>query len=198
MKFPFPTRHLQHVGVLFRPWIRGLRPIVAMAWLSLGLGAANGQETSSPVELPTFEMKDQFGKEHRIEFPRPRPVLLLVGDRHGAEEVDRWIPVLKRHWGERADIVGIAVVRGIPRLFHSRVAESVRRSRTQPVLLDFEGTVTTPLEYVRRRPNVYVIAPGGRMEAHVVGVPDEATLGPIRKALAGLGISDGASSSGRD
>ncbi|MBX3747886.1 MAG: hypothetical protein KF833_21475 [Verrucomicrobiae bacterium] len=97
--------------------------------------------------------------------------------------MESWIPTLKQHWGDRADIVGVAALRGIPRMFQSRIAESVRRTQPRPVLLDFDGTVTGQLEYTRRQANVYIVDAQGRLRAHVSGPPTAEAIGVLHAAF---------------
>ena len=156
------------------------------AWLVLlllGVPVVPAAHADEPRVLRSFELPDQFGQRHAVTFPRERPVLLLVGDRKGSEEVDGWIEPLKSRWGQVADIVGVADVDGVPRLFRGRLADSIRKSRPKPVMLDFDGTITKALACRGKTANVFVLDRTGRVLASVTGVAGEPGFGMLRDAL---------------
>ncbi len=135
-----------------------------------GPTSARAAESSPrPHTLASFELPDQFGTRHTFSFPRERPLLLLVGDRRGSEDIDAWVAPLKARWSHVADIHGIADVQAVPRFLKQRVTEAIRKNRPKPLLLDFEGTVTRQLPFERKAANVFVIDPAGRVLAHVHG-----------------------------
>lgn len=134
-------------------------------------------------QLTSFALPDQFGKVHALDFPRSRPLLLVVGDRRGVAQVDSWIPSLRQHWGDQTDIVGVADVHGIPRLFRDRIADAIRKSHPRPVLLDFEGDLVEPLQCTAREANVFVIDPKGFPIARVTGPTNDTNLATLRAAL---------------
>lgn len=150
------------------------------------LARAAHAERSQPANhtrLASFELADQFGRSHRIEFPRSRPLLLLVSDRKGSAEVDDWIPPLKKHWGTVADIAGIADVHGIPSFLRDRIRTAIRENRKSPVMLDFEGEITRQLDCADRKANVFLFDPSGKLAAVVTGRPDDSKLATIRAAI---------------
>ncbi len=136
----------------------------------LGLVTASGAapRPESP-RIESFQLADQFGTQHTIRFPRTRPLLLLVGDRRGSEEIDAWINPLKQRWKDVADIQGIADVQAVPRFLRGRITDAIRKSRTQPLLLDFEGKVTGGLPCEKKAANIFAISKDGRLLAHVSG-----------------------------
>ncbi|MGE3309601.1 MAG: hypothetical protein AB7O66_06490 [Limisphaerales bacterium] len=151
--------------------------------------ASAGQPPRTHVRIDSFHLTDQFGAEHRMEFPRSRPLLLLVGDRKGSEEIDPWIEPLKARWGNVCDIVGVADVDGVPRFLRGRITEAIRESRAKPLLLDFEGKVTRRLPCEKKTANVFAIDPTGLMTAHVSGPYPHGTnrlrmLSTLERALA--------------
>lgn len=161
-------------------------------WLGLGIlpiraGAASPK--AGPARLESFELTDQFGHRHAVRFPTARPLLLVIGDRRGSEEIDPWIAPLKQRWGATTDIHGIADVRAVPRFLKQRVTEAIRRARPRPLMLDFEGTVTGKLPCTSKSANVFAIGADGRILAHVHGPfpaadPTDPKLDLLAKALA--------------
>jgi hypothetical protein len=148
----------------------GTAALLALPIPTPGPTSAHAAESSlQPHTLASFELPDQFGTRHAFSFPRERPLLLLVGDRRGSEDIDAWVAPLKARWSHVADIHGIADVQAVPRFLKQRVTEAIRKSRPKPLLLDFEGSVTRQLPFERKAANVFVIDPTGRVLAHVHG-----------------------------
>lgn len=164
---------------------------LAAACLLAGASAPQSRAATPPpavapaetIRIPSFRLPDQFGTEHAFEFPRTKPVLLLIGDRKGSEEVDAWITPLKERWGTVADIAGIADVSAAPRFLRSRITEGIRRQRSRPLMLDFEGKVTDPLRCTAKTANLLVLDPRGRVTARVTGTPDPVRLARVHAAL---------------
>lgn len=154
--------------------------VVLGALFVLGGRLSGADETHC---LRSFDLADQFGTRHSVRFPRERSILLLVGDRKGAEEVDGWIEPLKARWGKIADILGVADVNGVPRFVRGRLTDSIRKSRPKPVMLDFEGVVTKVLSCRAKTANVFVVDPSGRVVARVTGPTSEAGLSTLGAAL---------------
>lgn len=146
-------------------------------------GAAADSHTDKKVQLTSFELADQFGDSHRYEFPRQKPLVLLIGDRKGSEEIDGWIPPLKEHFGAKADIAGIADVRSVPRFLRDRITAAIKKSRPIPVMLDYEGTVTDHLPCERKVANVFVLGPRGELIQAVAGAVNQARLETLRTAI---------------
>lgn len=146
---------------------------LAICLVLLGLASTPDSPGAAPTaaihQIASFQLPDQFGTNHTVRFPRTRPLLLLVGDRRGSEEIDAWIEPLKQRWKDVADIHGIADVQAVPRFLRGRVTEAIRRSRPKPLLLDFEGRVTGGLPCEKKAANVFAVGRDGRLLGHVSG-----------------------------
>jgi hypothetical protein len=160
-----------------------MRVAAILAAIALPLYAGPNPE---PDRLRSFQLPDQFGTRHHLEFPRKTPLLLLVGDRKGSEEVDAWIPPLKERWAAVADIAGIADVSAAPRFLRNRILEGIRAQRPRPLMLDFDGQVTDPLRLASKTANVLVVDASGRIVARITGKPDTARLAQVGAALTPL------------
>jgi hypothetical protein len=147
------------------------------------LPASAAEAKPGEIHLSTFELSDQFGKLHTIAFPRPRPLLLLVADRRGVDEIDGWITCLKSRWETTADILGIADVNGVPRMFRQRMSDAIRKSRSRPVMLDFDANVTGLLPCRSRTANLFVVDRSGVVVTTIAGSTNLARLNAVRDAL---------------
>lgn len=169
-------------------WVRMLLIVLTLASFLHSLASlAADPAASNPAKaqrLASFQLPDQFGTNHTFAFPRSRPLLLLVGDRRGSEEIDPWIEPLKKRWKENADIAGLADVQGAPRFLRGRITEAIRKSRSKPLLLDFEGKVSETLPLKKKTANIFLIGPDGTLLVHVAGpYPSEPDSDPRLKAL---------------
>lgn len=136
--------------------------------------------------LDSFRIADQFGKTNHVQFPTSRPVLLLLGDRRGSEQVDAWIPVLREHWGKSAEILGIADVSSVPRFLRSRVTEAIRKARSQSVLLDYDGVISDHLKPVSKVANLFLLDRTGQLRLHLSGEFDTAKQSRIAEFIGTL------------
>lgn len=159
------ARHLRH-----------LLPALAALWFGLAHAA-------DPLpRLRPFAIADQFGHTNRVVFPAPRPILLLMGDRRGYEQVDTWIPLLKDKWASDLEIVGLADVSAAPWFVRSRIIEGIRKKYSQPLLLDFEGALSRQLKGTPKLANVFLVHTNGQVLAHVAGLPEKESLEVLRRA----------------
>lgn len=169
-------------------WLRTLAVTLALTacFKPLSTPAADppAARPAAVQRLASFHLPDQFGTNHAYTFPRTRPLLLLVGDRRGSEEIDPWIEPLKKRWKQKADIVGLADVQGAPRFLRGRITEGIRKSRSKSLLLDFDGKVTDTLPLKKKTANIFLIAPDGALLAHVAGpYPSQPESDPRLKTL---------------
>ena len=162
------------------PWRLALGLALLLGFTIARPTASRGADTN---HLAAFVLQDQFGTNHTVSFPRARPLILLLGDRRGSEEVDAWIAPLKQRWDGVADLLGIADVSAAPRFLRNRIREALRKQRPHPLMLDFDGSVTDPLHCLPKTANLLVVAPDGRIVARESGPPDDSKFLRIGKAL---------------
>lgn len=167
--------------------LRGFSKRLVVPSVSLGVAllvaAAPDTPRAPDRPLESFALADQFGKTHEVHFPRTRPLLLLVGDRKGSEQIDAWVPVLKEHLGTRADILGLADVGGVPKFFRDRLTRAIQQKHQAPVLLDFERTVTHQLPCTKDTANLFVVDATGNLRASASGT---ATTNNLAKVIAAV------------
>lgn len=181
---PTATSNLRPRPAPARAPLAAMLLVLAHAFpVAMAASEEGGKGTALGPALKTFQLRDQFGTNHHQAFPRSRPLLLLVGDRKGVEEVDAWLEPLKERWGTTTDIVGIADVRAVPRFLRDRITGAIAKARPKPVMLDFDGTVLDGLTCARRTANLFVVHSNGTLVATVTGLPTPERLGAIDAAL---------------
>ena len=136
-----------------------------------------------PDDLPPlvpFRLLDQFNEPRLIDFPAARPVVLAVGDRDGSPQLDAWTLPLFERFGDRIDIIGIALVTGIEPVFRSFVRAVIKQQRPDsPVLLDWTGDVTKPLDCESGCANLYIVRPDGMVRMRALGAATPPALHAI-------------------
>lgn len=126
--------------------------------------------------LAPFSLKDQYGTLHSISFPRTNLTVLTVADRAGSVQVDSWIIPLKKHYGQRITIIGVADVDKIARPFRGLVRARFKKEWSYPLLLDWEGEISKSLGCGKNQVNLFAIHTNGVILWHGSGFANEGTL----------------------
>lgn len=134
----------------------------------------------------TFELKDQYGKVHRIGGGSDLPIIITIADRKSAENVRAWVEPLDRQYPGGLQFVAIASVSEIPWLWHSYTKAQFRRHFDRPILLDWEGEVTRRLGFQSGRLRLLVFTPDGAFVVHAEGKATPNRLEMLRRRLAPL------------
>jgi hypothetical protein len=129
---------------------RGRGPVAvatAAATVLCSWAAGMGSELKSGGQpLKEWRLRDQFAKEHHGVFPGRGPVVLVVGDRKSSGQIEPWMRFIAPRVGERAEIVGVADLRGMPHFLEGMVRMGLRSGVPKwPVLMDLDGTIALPL-----------------------------------------------------
>lgn len=125
---------------------------------------APGVLAQEGVSAPAFELEDQYGKRHRVEFPGEKVSVIAFADRAGSSQLEGWIRPLYERYRDAIAIHGVAKVAGVPRLARALLRRIFRRHLEYPVMMDWTGTVSTSYEYEKRVANVIVLSPAGQRE----------------------------------
>jgi len=164
---------------------------------SLNPGTAEGKVTPSGVycperavvkaaTAPVFKLKDQFKKEHRYDFPRPRASVLILADYVGSEQLEDWVRPLYARYQDRVALDGVADLSKVPRFARGMVRAFFRGQLDYPVMLDWSGEVTTRYRYQPGEANLFVIDPTGRIVLKVIGGVSPTKLQRVFTALGSL------------
>lgn len=124
---------------------------------------------STLADVRSFTLPDQFGTDHSITFPLDRPMVLLIADRGGSEQLDEWLVPLSEHYADALHIQGIAQLSAVPRLFRPMVRALFRQDDAAPVLLDWTGEIADRFGARAEVANVYLLAPNGELLHQVSG-----------------------------
>lgn len=134
------------------------------------LAAAVTAQPERIVEvIPDIHLRDQFGAEHHIRFPRTNALILTVADHKGSKQMDTWTKPLQKRYGSEVAIEGLADLGKVPGFLRGRVEKGFRRDFPRPLLLDWSGNVAKLLQCEKDAANVFVVDASGRILAHAAG-----------------------------
>ena len=143
------------------------RHILCMAMLlTLGLAHSFSSDEAKVGELaPDFWLKDQWEEFFKLSNLRGQVVLLVYGDRGGAQFNGNWAKAVREKYNsggnERVKIVPIANLSAVPRPFRGYAKGKFQvvneGTRARPVLLDWEGGVAKLYGFQEGVSNVYLI-----------------------------------------
>ena len=164
--------------------------VMAFGFGAIGFDAraeeSDAPPNPSPERVPSFQLRDQFNNEHRVEFPRDRPTVLALADRKGSDQLEGWLEPLGDEFGETVHFDGVADVRGVPSLLRWGVRQIFRRGTKEPVMLDWEDAVCTSLAFEKEVANVLVLDQKGHIVLRVHGEANAEELERVRAAIVEL------------
>lgn len=146
--------------------------VIVMVWVAAALGA--GAPTAEGMD--GFSLPDQFGRLHRVAFPKARISVVTLADRAGSEQIEGWIRPLYERYCDGIDIHGVAKVEGVPAPLKPLLCAMFRRSFTFPILMDWTGAVSRAFGHEARVANVVVLSPAGHVVYRFNGRAEPAEL----------------------
>ena len=141
-----------------------------------------------PAAVVGFTGKDQSGADFRSVAPFAKPLLVTLADQRGATQTEGWISPLRERFGDGISFLAVADVSAAPTGMREMIRQKFHEKYPRPMLMDWTGEWTRRMNAVRRRCNLYVVAPDGKVLAFHSGEADETTLGKVYELLDGLGV----------
>lgn len=130
-------------------------PLAIMAIVATSISASG----NSDAKLPGFTLEDQFERKWQHTDFATQPVVYVISDRDGYAYSTNWTTPLIRDFGKRVKFVPIADVRGVPGFLKGYIRGRFRGEFKYPVLLDWDGTVTTGIQFTAGYPNLLIVDP---------------------------------------
>jgi hypothetical protein len=131
------------------------------------------------MKAKSFSLKDQFGNSHELKFPREKITVLAFADRSGSDQLEGWIRPLYQRYREKIDIYGVAELSAVPMIARGFVRSVIRKSSNYPIMLDWEGKVSSDNKYEIGKANIYVIDEKGRIQIKKVGAVNDKDLNDL-------------------
>ena len=155
----------------------------AAVFIMLTVALAGVGPASAQTRISNFGLKNQNDQYTEVNFPSDRPVILIFGDRKGAEQIAGWSKPLYDGYGKRVYIFGIASLGGVPSYARGLVRRLIKRQTSYPVLLDWGGKVADGLGYEAGKAFVVVLSKDGSVTAKHSGPANETSLNAIKAEL---------------
>ncbi len=114
--------------------------------------------------------------------------LLTVADQKGAGQMDPWIHALKERFGTNFAMIAVADVSKVPRLLRGFVRGKFVERYPYPVLLDFSGDTVSRWNPMPDTPNLYLLAPDGRVLWRRSGSAAETDVASLLQAAERNGV----------
>ena len=134
-----------------------------------------------------FTLKDQFGNELTLKFPRKKIVILAFADRDGAEQLESWIrPIAEKYSiknSNQFDVQGIAELSSVPGIAKGIVRNLIKKKSDRPIMLDWSGNVSKSYHYEKDKANLFLIDRQGNIIAKEVGAADATKLEKLYKEV---------------
>lgn len=141
-----------------------------------------------PAEVGEFVGKDQFGADFRMAKPFAKPLVVTLADQRGAAQTDGWVGPLVARFGDRISFLAVADVSAVPPGMREMIRQRFREKYPRPTLLDWTGETSKRMNAVRRRCNIYLVGPDGKVLAMHSGEAEQASLGKLSALIEGLGV----------
>jgi hypothetical protein len=146
-----------------------LIPMLALATLlAASPGRADSADTAAAATnwvCSSFDLSDQFGTNHSIHFPQSAPMILIISDRKGSDQIAAWVVALKARCGQDLPLMGVADIRGAPGWVQGLIRRRFRQQCSYPILLDASGRLPAALPCRENEANVFLLDTAGRVLA---------------------------------
>jgi len=138
-------------------------------------------DAGSGARLIDFALTDQFGRKHRRAEYAGAVTVLVGTDRGGSVHVGGWLELARGELeGLAADgrlrALGVADLRGVPRVLRPAVRKALAAALAQPVLLDWEGRFATAYGFAPGACTVLVADARGRVVHRTGGAAADPAL----------------------
>ncbi|HPF69931.1 MAG TPA: hypothetical protein PLQ13_04595 [Candidatus Krumholzibacteria bacterium] len=146
-------------------------PLLALVLAAAGAAAAD-------PSLIAFRLKDQHDRLHTDARYRGAPLLVLWGDRKGADVMRAWAPALADSFaaeiaGYRLRLVQVAHGKGAPFFVKGKIKGSFRDPDTGPVLMDWDGVFAAAYAPEEDRVNAWLFDRDATLVATWRGAPGD-------------------------
>lgn len=119
---------------------------------------------------PDFTLQDAEEKDHNLKKLRGKLVFLIMGNRKIRKEDDKWAEAFQKDYKKNKRVTAyiIADMRSVPGFIPKGFIRSRIKRKPPPVtfLMDWKGQVHQRYQTKKKKPNLYLISPQGKIVFH--------------------------------
>ena len=141
---------------------RLVTPFIACA-LATNAFAQLGDDPQYRRKAPSFALQDQYEKTHTFTYPQEKPLVLSIGDQASADDALDWKEAILKKYDDRIRYVPIANLAELPTVLRGAVRLAMRTVEKDPVLCDWDGTVSKSYGARKNVVNIIIVSPGGHI-----------------------------------
>ena len=144
---------------------------------------------SQESHLMSFELKDQFGEVHSNEEYRDQVVVVMAGDRKGAQHTVAWGRAMMQAMDpsvnlSRVRYIQVADLKSVPSPARKAVRKKFPQDETQWSLLDWKGQWAKTYDFEKKAANILVFDRSGNLLVHAHGKePDAVQARALAEAI---------------
>ena len=156
--------------------------------------ASDQEQVEKPLQVgedaPDFTLQDAEDQEHALKKMRGKVVFLIMGNRKIREEDDKWGHAFQKDYKKKDQVVAyiVADMRSVPAFVLKGFIKRQLKKDKPPVtlLLDWKGKVHQAYRTEKKKPNLYIINPEGKLAFHIKSNFDEETYQKLKAVIDGF------------
>ncbi len=156
--------------------------------------ASDQEQVEKPLQVgedaPDFTLQDAEDQEHALKKMRGKVVFLIMGNRKIREEDDKWAHAFQKDYQKKDQVVAyiVADMRSVPAFVPKGFIKRQLKKDKPPVtlLLDWKGKVHQAYHTEKKKPNLYIIDPEGKLAFHIKSNFDEETYQKLKTVIDGF------------
>lgn len=134
-------------------------------------------------KAPDFNLKDQFDKSWSLSGLSGSVVILVAANSTSGRTMGPWVDGLKARYGSKARVLGLLDLHTVPGIGRGIARSRIRKETSDPMMLDFGGSVGRAYEVSSKYPVVVVIDKSSVVKAIAKTAYGQASFDQITKAV---------------
>lgn len=135
-------------------------------------------------QAPDFNLKDQFGKTWSLSGLGGTVTILVAANSDSGRMMGPWVDGLKARYANKpVQIVGLLDLHTVPGIGRGIARSRIKKETTDPMMLDFNGSVGKAYDVSAKYPVIVVIDKGGVVKAAAKTTYSQASFAQIVKAV---------------
>jgi len=135
------------------------------------------------ARAPDFDLKDQFGKQWKLDDLAGQVTVVVVADTDSGRTMGPWVDALKARYRNKVQILGLLDLHSVPGIGRGIARSRIRRETKDPMMLDFGGKIAHAYGVSSKVPAVIVVDKNSVVRAAVSTAYDQKSFDKITSAV---------------